>query len=155
MLSLFYIVLALAAGSNGSPCTPSNSSSAPATGDSAPATNEKAAVQQAGTGSNIVLNSGSGDLGSVSGPLQYSQSAPVSNTTATASAPSAASSTASAGGSTASGAATSGSCPAGFINTVFNTNAPKNGGWPQTVWSSMTSNGVNDWSTFPHPNLLP
>ena len=45
-----------------------------------------------------------------------------------------------------------GKCPAGFRNTVFNTGAPRNAGWPQTTWNSLTANGVNDWSrsnTFP------
>ena len=148
MLSLFYVVLALAAGSNASPCTPSSGSSAPATGDSAPATNEKAAAQPAGSGQNIVLNSPSGGLGSYSGPLRFTQGASVANTTATTSGSSSPSATVSAGGSTANGApVTPGSCPKGFLNTVFNTNAPKNGGWPSTVWSSLTGNGVNEWST--------
>ncbi len=50
--------------------------------------------------------------------------------------------------STNSSAALSGGgkCPAGFRNTVFNTGAPRNAGWPQTTWNSLTSNGVSDWS---------
>ena len=39
-----------------------------------------------------------------------------------------------------------GKCPKGFRNTVFNTGAPRNEGWPQTTWDSLTSNGVDDWS---------
>ena len=39
-----------------------------------------------------------------------------------------------------------GKCPPGFRNTVFNTGAPRNAGWPQTTWDSLTANGVNDWS---------
>ena len=39
-----------------------------------------------------------------------------------------------------------GKCPEGFRNTVFNTGAPRNEGWPQTTWDSLTSNGVDDWS---------
>lgn len=39
-----------------------------------------------------------------------------------------------------------GKCPKGFRNTVFNTVAPRNEGWPQTTWDSLTSNGVDDWS---------
>lgn len=38
-----------------------------------------------------------------------------------------------------------GKCPVGFRNTVFNTGAPRNAGWPQTTWNSLTSNGVDDW----------
>ena len=39
-----------------------------------------------------------------------------------------------------------GKCPSGFRNTVFNTGAPRNEGWPQTTWDSLTSNGVDEWS---------
>lgn len=39
-----------------------------------------------------------------------------------------------------------GKCPAGFRNAVFNTGAPRNAGWPQKTWDSLTANGVNDWS---------
>lgn len=39
-----------------------------------------------------------------------------------------------------------GKCPSGFRNTVFNTGAPRNAGWPQTTWDSLTSNGVDEWS---------
>ncbi|KAK0509119.1 hypothetical protein JMJ35_008490 [Cladonia borealis] len=39
-------------------------------------------------------------------------------------------------------------CPPDFINTVFNTNAPDQIGWPNTVWGSLTSNGINDWIGF-------
>ena len=46
---------------------------------------------------------------------------------------------------TASGS-TGGKCPAGFRNTVFNTGAARNAGWPQTTWNSLTANGVSDWS---------
>ena len=38
-----------------------------------------------------------------------------------------------------------GKCPAGFRNTVFNTGAPRNAGWPQQTWNSLTANGVEDW----------
>lgn len=48
---------------------------------------------------------------------------------------------------------TGGKCPAGFRNTVFNTGAPRNAGWPQTTWDSLTANGVSDWSKS--NNLLP
>ena len=41
-----------------------------------------------------------------------------------------------------------GKCPAGFRNTVFNTGAPRNAGWPQTTWNSLSANGVNDWSKY-------
>ena len=51
-----------------------------------------------------------------------------------------------------------GKCPAGFRNTVFNTGAARNAGWPQQTWNSLTSNGVQDWGSliFRHfTNLLP
>ena len=38
-----------------------------------------------------------------------------------------------------------GKCPSGFRNTVFNTGAPGNAGWPETTWNSLTANGVTDW----------
>ena len=47
-----------------------------------------------------------------------------------------------------------GKCPAGFRNTVFNTGAPRNAGWPQTTWDSLTTNGVNDWSKSKNPFSL-
>lgn len=39
-----------------------------------------------------------------------------------------------------------GKCPAGFRNTIFNTGASRNAGWPQATWNSLTSNGVEEWS---------
>ena len=44
--------------------------------------------------------------------------------------------------------APSGKCPAGFLNVVFNTDAPKNSGWPNKVWDSLSSNGVSNWIGF-------
>ena len=38
-----------------------------------------------------------------------------------------------------------GKCPQYFRNTVFNTGAARNAGWPQKTWDSLTSNGVVDW----------
>ena len=43
----------------------------------------------------------------------------------------------------------SSSCKSGFLNTVFNIGAPRNAGWPGTTWSTLTSHGIDDWSTFP------
>ena len=37
-------------------------------------------------------------------------------------------------------------CPPEFLNTVFNTDAPQNAGWPATTWSSLTANNVHNWS---------
>jgi len=142
MLPLFYTALFLAAGSNASPCKPSASSSAPAAagpgGAAIPSGGVSAgkisAAQVAGSNNNLAglatpsNNSGSGLVL----PLPYSRSASAAVSTATASiAP-------------VSGG---GSCPDGFINTVFNTNAPKNGGWPGTTWSSLSGHGVKNWST--------
>ena len=36
----------------------------------------------------------------------------------------------------------------GFCNVVFNTNVGNSPGWPSTVWSSMTSNGVSGFIAF-------
>ena len=36
----------------------------------------------------------------------------------------------------------------GFCNVVFNTNVGKLPGWPSTIWSSLTSNGVSGFIAF-------
>lgn len=41
-----------------------------------------------------------------------------------------------------------GKCPAGFLNVVFNTDAPKNSGWVNRVWDSLSSNHVSNWIGF-------
>ena len=50
-----------------------------------------------------------------------------------------------------------GSCPPNFRNTVFNTGAPRNAGWPSTIWHSLSANGVSDWIGFTEQplNLTP
>lgn len=150
MLSLVYAALFLAAGSNASPCKPSTSAttSAAASASSSAVAGPGGAATPAGGASpkaaeavqgasNNLISLGTPSNGSSSGglvlPPLYSQTA-----SASVSAPSGAASVAPASGG--------GSCPAGFINTVFNTNAGKNGGWPGTTWSSMSSNGVGNWS---------
>lgn len=153
MLPLFYAALFLAAGSNASPCKLSTSSSAPATAGSSgaatpgggvtpgaasagAATGQKSAAQVKGSNNNLAglaTPSNSSSSGLVLPPL-YSKTASAAASTATASiAP-------------VSGG---GSCPDGFINTVFNTGAPKSSGWPDTTWSSLSGNGVKQWSTCP------
>ncbi|KAL9116723.1 MAG: hypothetical protein Q9187_006748 [Circinaria calcarea] len=39
-------------------------------------------------------------------------------------------------------------CPDNFLNVVLNTVVTKEAGWPNTVWNSLESNGVVDWSTL-------
>ncbi len=54
-----------------------------------------------------------------------------------------------------------GNCPAGFLNVVFNTGAPKKSGWPNKIWDSLSSNHVSNWIGFsltplsqnPHYNI--
>jgi hypothetical protein len=41
-----------------------------------------------------------------------------------------------------------GNCPAGFLNVVFNTGAPKKSGWPNKIWDSLSSNHVSNWIGF-------
>ncbi len=158
MLPLFYVALVLAAGSDASPCKPSASSSAPSVAGSGGAATpgggassggatagKDSAAQAVGANNNLAgLSTPSNTSGSgLILPPHYSNSASATASTATASiAP-------------VSGG---GSCPEGFINAVFNTNAPKNGGWPGTTWTSLSEHGVNNWSGYNQPrtreNLL-
>ena len=48
-----------------------------------------------------------------------------------------------------------GKCHAEFRNTVFNTAASRNAGWPQTTWDSLTANGVSNWSKSKSPSPRP
>ncbi|MCJ1395295.1 Glucose-repressible protein [Xylographa bjoerkii] len=39
-------------------------------------------------------------------------------------------------------------CPPNFLNTVFNTDAPQNAGWPATTWSNLQGNQISNWIGF-------
>lgn len=151
MPSLFYTFLLLAAGSNASPCKlhSGNWTSSSTTG-------AKAALHRDGHGSAAV---------NLNLPLQYSQeSALPSSTSASVATPSVApsDSSSSSGGSGGSGSAdtsgtsdtsasltpASGSCPPGFLNTVFNTNAGQSSGFPSATWNALKEYGIEDWSTL-------
>ena len=153
MPSLFYTFLLLAAGSKASPCKlhSGNWTSSSTTG-------AKAALHRDGHGS-VAVN--------LNLPLQYSQeSALPSSTSADVAAPSVApsDSSGSSGGSSGSGSSAvggsgtsdtsasltpaSGSCPPGFINAVFNTNAGQSSGFPSATWNSLKQYGIEDWSTL-------
>ena len=125
LLSLFYVSLFFAAGSNASPCTPKTGNWT----SSISTTGSKLALHRDGHGSaaGLSLVSTSGGSGS--------------NNTA-------ASSSGTSGTSITSGHLTSasGSCPTGFLNVVFNTNAGQAAGFPSTTWSTLTSYGINNWS---------
>ena len=155
MLSLFYVSLLLAAGSNASPCRlqSGNSSSSLTTGGDGQGS---AATDQDQNQKLHIL------------PLPYSQGSQTSSiTSASSPGPSLAASGASgssgssgssgnsgnsgnSGTSVTSGSLTpaSGSCPPGFLNTVFNTNAGQSAGFPSTTWKSLTENGIDNWSAL-------
>lgn len=47
-----------------------------------------------------------------------------------------------------------GSCKAGFLNTVFNTGTPKLDSWPDPIWSTLTSYGIENFSDYAsYPNI--
>lgn len=158
MLSLFYASLLLAAGSNASPCKlhSGNWTSSSTTGS-------KASLNRDGHGS-AAVNAG------LNLPLQYSQqsSSPSSssasnpgpsNAATDSSGSSSGSGSSTSGGSGSSGTSgtsevsgsltpASGSCPQGFLNTVFNTNAGQSSGFPSATWKTLTEYGINDWIGF-------
>ena len=130
MLSLFFAVFFIAAGSNASPCKLSSKASASSSGAGVTPTGYPPGSQQlsvdAGATKSLefaVQNSSETQL--VNGPGSGAQAGIQQ---------------------IGSGSTSHGACPPGFINTVFNTGAPRQQGWPTTVWSSLTSNGINDWS---------
>ena len=147
MLSLFFAVLLIAAGSNASLCKPRSVS--PATSASGvnptgyPSGSQQLSLHR-GTGNTLqnAVNNSPGTQ-TVNGPGPGAQPGIQqlgSGSNAPPSTPS-------------GGPAAPGSCPPGFLNTVFNTNAPAQGGWPQTVWSSLSSNGINNWRMLPSQTL--
>ncbi len=170
MLSLFYAFLLLAAGSNASPCKLQSgnwTSSSPV--------GAKAALNRDGHG-NAAVNQNQ-KLGAQANaglilPLQYSQDSPSpSSTSASNAGPSiaASGSSGSSSGSGSSGSSTSGgsgssgtsgtsdisasltpasgSCPQGFLNAVFNTNAGQSSGFPGATWNTLKEYGIDSWST--------
>lgn len=136
ILSIFYLVLLVAAGSNASPCKlPSGN------GTSSSATGGKAALRPANAGLNL-----------------YSPPSRPSSTSASSPGPSnppSGSTSGTSGTSVNSSSLTqaSGSCPQGFLNTVFNTNAGQSPGFPGTTWDTLTKHGIKEWSTFRLPGL--
>ncbi|CAF9942966.1 MAG: hypothetical protein ALECFALPRED_010294 [Alectoria fallacina] len=180
MLSLFYVFLLLAAGSNASPCRlrSGNSTSSSATAakaalhpngnlqsgnwTSSSTTGAKAAPHRDGHGSAAVIQNqklGTQANAGLDLPLPYSQESPSpSSTSASVATPSVAAS-GSSGSSSGSGSSTtsdisgsltpaSGSCPQGFLNTVFNTNAGQSSGFPSATWTTLTDYGIDSWIGF-------
>ena len=119
MLSLLFVFLSVAAGSTASPCKVSPGSPA------ASSTNSSAVVNPTGS------VPGTHELVAPSG---LASSRLTTNLGGQGSVPKLFT------------GSSSQNCPAGFLNTVFNTNAPDQVGWPSTVWDSLTSHGVNEWS---------
>ena len=136
-LSLFCASLLFAAGSNASPCTPRTGNLT----SSISTTGLKLALHRDGHGSaaglSLVKSSGgSGSNNTVASSSGTSGTSGISGTPGTS------------GTSITSGNLTSasGSCPTGFLNVVFNTNAGQAAGFPSTTWSTLTSYGINNWS---------
>lgn len=155
MLSLFYASLLLAAGSNASPCKLHSGN-----WTSSSATSAKAAPHRDGQGSAAVNQNeklGTQANAGLNLPLPYSQeSSTPQSTTPSVSTPSVAAS-GSSGSSSGSGSSgtsdisasltpASGSCPQGFLNTVFNTNAGQSSGFPSATWTTLTQHGIDNWS---------
>ena len=44
---------------------------------------------------------------------------------------------------------TQGSCKPGFLNTVFNTGVAAHASWPDPIWSTLTSYGIQNFSNYP------
>lgn len=124
-------------------------------------TGAKAAPHRDGHGSAAVIQNqklGTQANAGLDLPLPYSQeSSSPSSTSASVATPSVAAS-GSSGSSSGSGSSTtsdisgsltpaSGSCPQGFLNTVFNTNAGQSSGFPSATWTTLTDYGIDSWST--------
>ena len=134
ILSLFCAFLLYAAGSNASPCLPRSGNLTSST-----LTKGSKIAPHPGSAAGLSLVSTSGASGSI---------------------PTAASNSGTSGTSLTSGNLTpaSGSCPSGFLNVVFNTNAGQAAGFPGTTWSTLTSYGMDNWSASTlavQKNLLP
>ncbi|KAF6226300.1 hypothetical protein HO133_009166 [Letharia lupina] len=149
MLSLVYASLLLAAGSNASPCKLHSGN-----WTSSSTTVAKAALHRDGHGSAAVNQNqklGTQANAGLNLPLPYSQESPApSSTSANNAGPSVAGSSDTSGTSDTSASLTpaSGSCPQGFLNTVFNTNAGQSSGFPTATWNTLTEYGINNWSAL-------
>ena len=150
MLSIFHLLLLLAAGSKASPCKPSSGN-----GTSSSGTGGTDTIHQDGQGSGAANGNqklglqGKAGLNLVSSSSQ--SSVPWSNNSATSGpSESSGSSGSGSGPSDTSGSLNpaSGTCPQGFLNTVFNTNAGQASGFPSTTWDTLTKHGINNWSVY-------
>ena len=158
MLSIFYLLLLLAAGSNTSPCKPSSGKGALSSGTGGTNTTHRDGQGSGAAYANQKLGlQGNASLNLVSPSSQAS--APPSNNSAintgshnptSGSSGSSGSSGGGSGTSDTSGSLTpaSGTCPQGFLNAVFNTNAGQASGFPSTTWDSLTKHGINNWSMY-------
>lgn len=166
MLSLVYASLLLAAGSNASPCKMHSGN-----WTSSSTTVAKAALHRDGHGSAAVNQNqklGTQANAGLNLPLPYSQESPAPSSTSAnnagpsvaasgSSGPSSGSDTSGTSDTSASLTPASGSCPQGFLNTVFNTNAGQSSGFPTATWNTLTEYGINNWSalTLAAPKDLP
>ena len=158
MLSIFYLLLLLAAGSRASPCKPSSGN-----GTSSSGTGRTDTIHRNGQGSGAANGNqklglqGKAGLNLTSSSSQAS--APPSNNSAinagsnnptSGSSGSSSSFGSGSGTSEISGSLTpaSGTCPQGFLNTVFNTNAGQASGFPSTTWDTLTKHGISNWSVY-------
>lgn len=148
ILSLFCASLLLAAGSNASPCKLQSGN-----WTSSSTTGAKAALNRDGHGSAAINQLGIQAKSQESAlPSSTSASNPGPSLTASGSSGSSGGS----GSSTSGGSGTSdisgsltpasGSCPQGFLNTVFNTNAGQSSGFPSATWNALTEYGIDSWS---------
>ena len=138
MLSIFYLLLLLAAGSKASPCNQS-----PGNGTSSSGTGGTNTIHRDGQGSGAA--NGNQKLG-----LSGNAGSNLVSSSSQASAPSSNNSAVNAGSNNSSGPPTpaSGTCPQGFLNTVFNTDAGQASGFPSTTWDTLTKHGINNWSMY-------
>lgn len=166
ILSIVYVLFSLAAGSIASPCklnsgnwTSSSTTGAQAAphrdghGSAAVNVDEKIGLQ-ANAGLNLVSpsslesSSPSSTMASNAGPSLAASGSSGSSSGSGSPGSSTSGGSSSSGTSDTSASLTpaSGSCPQGFLNTVFNTNAGQSPGFPSATWDTLTKYGMNDWS---------
>lgn len=143
MLSIVYLLLLFTAHSKAFPCKPSSGN-----GTSSSRTGGINAIHRDGRGSGAANGNQKlglqGNAGSNLVPSSSQASALPSNNSAIH----AGSCNATSGSSGSSGTPASGTCPQGFLNTVFNTGASQASGFPSTTWDTLTKYGINNWSMF-------
>ena len=146
ILSIIYWVSLLAAGSIASPCKVQSGNLTTSTGEGS-----KAALHRDGHSSTTTNNDQK--LGIQANP-ELNLVSPSTNASNAISSSAASGSSGNSGTSDTSGTLTpaSGSCPQGFLNTVFNTNAGQSSGFPGTTWRTLTEYGINDWSMLRLPS---